>query len=203
MNQDRLQSGEFQLNSRDVTGAIRPLFDIAGSKVSTSILNTASPLNCLQNNYILVESEIPDTDVGACTATYRVPYDDGSAQGWTCESINQKLVFTKTFEENFLAPETGGGICYEVHITLDGELVKSVSNTDESCNPTIQNYSYKSIASEIKHVSPTSSELGAQVMSMVTPSLPIDRDRYVDFVGARGNYARIDYPQLFRVGVEA
>lgn len=37
---------------------------------------------------------------------------------------------------------------------------------------------------------------------MVTPSLPSDRDRYVDFISARGQYAKIEYPNLFRIRLD-
>lgn len=34
---------------------------------------------------------------------------------------------------------------------------------------------------------------------MFTPSLPFDRDRYVDFLGAKGNLKKIAYPNFFRI----
>ena len=42
---------------------------------------------------------------------------------------------------------------------------------------------------------------------MFSPSLPIDKNRYIDFIGANGigsdfGYQRIDFPQLFRVSVD-
>jgi len=34
---------------------------------------------------------------------------------------------------------------------------------------------------------------------MISPNLPIDRDRYIDFIRADNNYAKINYPYLFRI----
>ena len=69
-------------------------------------------------------------------------------------------------------------------------------------------YSFKKIPSHILHTSPTDEEFWAQVQSLFTPSLPIDSDRYIDFIWAKGwdasegyGYERIDFPQLFRVAV--
>jgi uncharacterized repeat protein (TIGR01451 family) len=69
--------------------------------------------------------------------------------------------------------------------------------------------SYKTIPSYILHTSPTSEEFGLQTQSLFTPSLPIDSDRYIDFIGANGGnatddygYQRIDFPQLFRVSLD-
>jgi hypothetical protein len=36
----------------------------------------------------------------------------------------------------------------------------------------------------VAHKSPTYEELDIEIKNMVTPSLPIDRDRYVDFKSA-------------------
>lgn len=60
-------------------------------------------------------------------------------------------------------------------------------------------YDFKSVPSWVEHKSPTKDEILAQSKSMITPSLPADRDRYVDFVSAKGESAKIMYPNLFRV----
>lgn len=67
------------------------------------------------------------------------------------------------------------------------------------------NYVYKTIPSYIMHISPTDEEFGAQINSMYTPSLPVDSDRYIDFIAAGGGttpeqlYRKIYFPQLFRI----
>jgi hypothetical protein len=37
---------------------------------------------------------------------------------------------------------------------------------------------------------------------MISPNLPIDRDRYIDFIRANNSYAKINYPYLFRVTLD-
>lgn len=71
--------------------------------------------------------------------------------------------------------------------------------------PSPETFSYKTIPSHILHTSPTDEEFWAQIKSMYTPSLPIDKVRYIDFIWAKWGaapsygYQRIDFPQLFGV----
>jgi hypothetical protein len=60
-------------------------------------------------------------------------------------------------------------------------------------------YGFKKIPSIISHTSPSAEDLKGQVESMITPSLPIDRNRYIDFISANGAYTKLNYPYLFRV----
>lgn len=102
-------------------------------------------------------------------------------------------------------------------LSLSGTVIKTKSVTQQcesdgqgggrSCQPcpAKKSYSFKTIPSYILHTSPTDEEFGAQVRSLYTPSLPIDKNRYIDFIGAKGGtapnygYQKIDFPQLFRV----
>jgi hypothetical protein len=34
---------------------------------------------------------------------------------------------------------------------------------------------------------------------MVAPNLPVDKDRYIDFIAQNGSYVKINYPYLFRI----
>ena len=96
-------------------------------------------------------------------------------------------------------------------MSLSGAIVKTKSIAqdcdDDGCSPCPdkKTYNFKSIPSYILHTSPTDEEFGSQVRSLYTPSLPIDKNRYIDFIGAKGGtapnygYQKIDFPQLFRV----
>jgi hypothetical protein len=68
-----------------------------------------------------------------------------------------------------------------------------------SCSDGGANYAFKKVTSYITHKSPTYEEIDAQVKAMVAPNLPIDKERYIDFISAKGNYKRIAYPSLFRI----
>jgi hypothetical protein len=63
----------------------------------------------------------------------------------------------------------------------------------------IVNYFYKEIPSYVEHKAPEPYDLYKQIQHKVTPNLPIDRDRYIDFMGANNTYQKILYPYLFRL----
>lgn len=82
---------------------------------------------------------------------------------------------------------------------LDGLLVDESYDIEES-SWIINRYDYKTISdSHMFHKSPTSDELKAQIESMVTPSLAVDKDRYIDFLLSNWSFAKINYPYLFRI----
>ncbi len=58
---------------------------------------------------------------------------------------------------------------------------------------------YKKIPSWIEHKSPTDEEYGAALRAKTTPSLAVDRDRYIDFISAKGTLSRIAYPNFYRL----
>ncbi|MDR0772571.1 MAG: hypothetical protein LBF15_06295 [Candidatus Peribacteria bacterium] len=49
------------------------------------------------------------------------------------------------------------------------------------------------------HKSPTATDLASQINSMMAPNLPVDEDRYIDFIAQNGAYIKINYPYLFRI----
>lgn len=59
--------------------------------------------------------------------------------------------------------------------------------------------SYKKIPSHIVHKSPDAYEIKSQIEARSTPNLSIDRDRYIDFISAKWNYKKINYPYLYRL----
>ncbi len=60
---------------------------------------------------------------------------------------------------------------------------------------------YKFIPSYVEHKSPSIEELNKQLDNMMTPSLPVDRDRYIDFIWVKWDYIKINYPYLFRLNL--
>jgi hypothetical protein len=60
---------------------------------------------------------------------------------------------------------------------------------------------FKSIPSYIEHKSPTFPEIEAQMGNMITSSLPVDKDRFIDFKNNSNNYQKIYYPYLFRLWI--
>ncbi len=49
----------------------------------------------------------------------------------------------------------------------------------------------------MRHISPTDEEITAAETNGVTPSLPVDTVRYLEFLTPKGNIARINYPNFF------
>ena len=185
LNQNSLWEGKFSLNSNDLKWSVRPIFDIAWSKKLSEASKNPSPLNCLNNNLILTE----DRRSSFCNTTYRVPINWKSAVNWSCETKNKKYNFTEKFEEIYK-----NSSCSIVN--LDSKIVKKSDNCEILWSKI---YNYKTIPSYITHKSPTTDELSKQFENLITPNLPIDKDRYVDFIWANGGYGKINYPYLFRI----
>lgn len=53
----------------------------------------------------------------------------------------------------------------------------------------------------MEHKSPTDEEYGIELGAMITPSLPSDRDRYVDYLDKDIAYQKIIYPNFFRIAL--
>ncbi len=58
---------------------------------------------------------------------------------------------------------------------------------------------YHTIPSVWSHISPTDDEIIAAKTNGMTPSLPVDQIRYVEFLTPKGNVARINYPNFFEL----
>lgn len=78
---------------------------------------------------------------------------------------------------------------------------KSGSDGDsETVNRTnYRNLSYHTIDGILYHISPTEEELKAAEKNGVTPNLPININRSVEFVTKKGNIVTIKYPNFFRM----
>ncbi len=185
-----------KLKSKDITNAVVPIYDILGALKSTDTTKNPDPRNCFNNNFILTEPN-----------------------NISCSSINSKLNYSYDFDytyKNF--PTLSVLPCEEHYLNLDWVSVKTYSNTDcastssttdnwdwttttttSTQTPTTKIYNFHKIASYIKHKSPTSDELYKQTQYMISPNLPIDKDRYIDFIWADNTYGKINYPYLFRV----
>ena len=185
-------SGDFALWARNVFGAIEPLFDIEWAKQVTDSSKIATPLNCFQNNYITTYSESPEFDGFdfSCETDLSVPINWNPVVEWSCDSTNQRYNFSDSFDSLYLWARPN--ICDGKRLVLDGTGVSCAGSTSGWAT-----HSYKKISSYIKHVSPTADEYAAQLNNQVSPSLPIDKDRYVDFISADGSYQKINYPNLF------
>ncbi len=221
------QSWELTLKDSNLNLAIRPLFDIKWGKKTTDKSKTPDPRNCFDNNYLLSYEEEMDlwnwneSDDNQCVPSYQLPIDWQSELNWTCNSTNKPYEYSIGFIDNYKAIEplpvflNQGDSCDITIISFS--WTERYSNKpawygwswslptqwwwddDEWCYPTIRNFDYKAIPSFIEHKAPTVGDLGEQTNAMISPNLPIDKDRYIDFIWASGKYVKINYPYLYRV----
>lgn len=115
-----------------------------------------------------------------------------------------------TFESSVLDYQTSWP-CIKGNLSLDGVNILSKNNsctssiTDESGALIIidstqyQDEIYHTIPSLFKHVSPTDEEINAAKMNTITPSIPVDMVRYVEFITPKWNTARLTYPNFFQI----
>ena len=187
INLDQNKAGEWELalSTRATNRSIIDLFDVKWSKEIFDPTKTLNPLQCYDTNFIKVFEELSDGE-GGMMANYKVwP----NPETWKCETLNTRFNLTKTY--NQLLWEN----CTMVYLDW---VAKHSFFLDDECSQ-IDTYHFKTIPSYIMHKSPTSYELTEEISSMVTPNLPIDRDRYIDFIWNGGVYEKIYYPNMFRV----
>lgn len=200
----------WQLKFQDYSNAIHPLYDINGALKNTNISNNPDPRNCFNNNFILTEAVDIDGNV-----TYRVPINGKSKQWWGCTTTNSKLGYTYDFDYTFKNFPTLSVAACETHtLYLDGVQKNNYSNLDcatttdpvtwssSTASPTSKIYNFHKINSWIEHKAPTADDVYKQTQYMISPNLPIDKDRYIDFIAADNSYGKINYPYLFRLWLD-
>lgn len=193
---------------------------------STTMMEVYSPLNCYKWVWILVEQstdEVAEWDA-SCEVTYSIEdkiewrCGTNNLEKWTVD-FNDVHTLVAWFEElstkTYWCDETppSYGWCNTASIYIDWELFWSYAaswatncgdgqdgNDDGGWWPDLIPcvFNYKTIPWYIMHESPTSSELATQVDWIAASALPVDKDKYVDFLWADLSYKKINYPYLFR-----
>lgn len=80
-----------------------------------------------------------------------------------------------------------------------GLALKNASGVSQS----VTKVRFKKVDSVLEHKSPTDEEYGAIARNMATPSMPVDRDRYVSFVSTKRDEEKIHYPNFFRISLSS
>lgn len=194
----------------DKSKAILDLFDIWGAQEVTSSSLVPSPLDCIDSNNYIYTNRV-DYDYGWGTnTTYNVPlsWNPSDRKNWSCKTDNIRYNLPQTYDDviaNLWSTE-----CTHKRVYVNWSKTHDVK-TERHCpapfdsdtcycgSRTRYDYYYKSVPSYITHKSPTSDEIRTEIQTMTTPALPVDRDRYIDFINTSGSYEKIDYPQLFRI----
>ncbi len=132
----------------------------------------------------------------------------GISPRYTCISNLASTGVTITFPSSISNYQTTWDCMYWT-LTLDGTSILkknnycSITEVDASGATYIidvtqyQDQSFHSIPSLFKHVSPTDEEISAANINTMTPSLPVDMVRYVEFITPKWNTARLTYPNFF------
>ena len=208
---------EYVLKSSNLEKATSTIFDITWTKASTWVENVPSPLDCLDNNYIVTKKRGYSPTYGGwsnqtstCVDILNVPINWTQAVWWNCSSVNENYTYKKSFDEVYkdLSWKSKYASCVNDVVNLWTKEVLKVDwvcfdqTTQTTLTPDKKIYNYKKIPSFITHTSPTTNELSAQTKSMISKALPIDKDRYVDFISADNSYWKINYPYLFRLKLD-
>ena len=202
-----------ELKSSNLDRAIRPIFDIKWAKKTQDETKVPTPLDCFENNYLLSYSERYEQDDSSdssswiCVPDLVLPINWRAAWNWDCGSINRSNNFDLSFDENLQRISTMSmwNSCDIVFMRIGSKNVMRIqwswtsSSDDDSCYPKTTWYFYKAIPSFIEHKAPTAEALGKQTSAMISPNLPINKDRYIDFISAKWEYVKIAYPYLYRI----
>ena len=222
-----LDTSTLRLKSSSLTNAIQPLFDIEWSYAIDDTSKIPSPLACKNANLLLTLSENGTVTSGG-NSTVRLCQSFNLATASTANICSKEYIVwtqyhSQTYDfENFYVANPANSIppsrfpCDEVTITHSNtpslytikkqfwvpEYLNRLGNQNSRCiEGWFTEYSYRFIPSSITHTSPTYDELTEQINNMITPNLPIDKDRYIDFISAKWNYKKVLYPALFRLWV--
>ncbi|MDD2566021.1 MAG: VCBS repeat-containing protein [Candidatus Gracilibacteria bacterium] len=223
IDQAALASGDtngnlLPLKATDYRRATKPIFDIVGGSqigydktsdnqiikkdVAGNDIKTVSPKDCLDFNWLYTGPDNLANEKSSCISNYS---NHESKYAFEPYSGNTFEELFKNIDSGKIYFNDGKGSTYQNrYIFLDGQKVKEkVENADQCLTNsqyiTYSKYYFKKIYGVVEHKSPTDEEYGAQLKNMTTPSLPVDRNRYVDFVSAKGNQKNFEYPNLFRI----
>ncbi len=210
---------QLQLWPHDLKWGIKPVFDILWAKKIQDTSKVPSPLDCFSEGVFLTtyKEKLEDRgeDGSVCVLDYQAPVLGKRAAGsWSCQIENIQSNPWLSFREEVESIQwSQTGTCAVRTLILDKNIFKEKTTweicrdrNDCSCPANQGVVEFKTIPSYILHTSPTDKEFGAQTTSLFTPSLPIDKNRYIDFIGAKWwtkaekyGYRRIDFPKLFQI----
>lgn len=186
---------DISLNNHNLSWSIVPLFDVWWAKRESNILNTNSPLDCLE--WVWIKTEEFWIVWEWCDKVYSIP----EKLAWWCNTDNlAKWTVNYNDIKSVVNWVKWAYSCPIKSVNLDWRnLVQGWFFWDECIE--LEEYNYKSIPSYVFHKSPIPEYLETQINNMTSPALPIDKDRYVDFIWADWNYKKINYPYLFRLNI--
>lgn len=196
-----MSSGIITLKPHIYTGFSKPIFDIAGSREleAGSPLHQNTPLDCYAKDFLLQQPF-------NCLTTHSRPIETLRDYKGYMADIQPEACTLKVVELDGSVVKQARGECI-----VDGPSSPDDTSDPDTCDePTVRvcsggtykkTYRFKTVPSVMMHKSPTDEEYGKELTSLTTPSLPSDRDRYVDFLNKQDAYTKITYPNLFRISL--
>jgi hypothetical protein len=181
LNIDTDNAGEWiiALNTFNTNNSLVPVFDISGSYIPKSLpYNSTNYQQCLNNNFYAYTLHDVDDIFSSPEVDYQLPalWLLPNKNEWSCLDIPKKAWFNDTFKSLQANGNCSGLTC-------------TINNTT---------YYFKKISSVVSHKEPIDETIRKQIKSGITPSLPIDKDRFIDFQNINWDYEKINYPYLFR-----
>ena len=230
INRNKAKSWNIELSNYNTKWAIEPLFDIWWSKQNSNLNNNPSPLDCFDNNLLSdtrsnwslwniswstckVNFKSKSTWWSCITDntnwnnTFNTRFEDFYKNSNISDISNVNDSYCATTDERWLITEfKDNNTSYNINKYYT-KKVYNVSSTwsllNFSCEKAwlYKEYNFKFIPSYITHKSPTSDELKWEIKTAITQDLPVDKNRYIDFIWAKWDLLKIDYPALFRVDI--
>jgi len=208
-------SGWLTAKSHNLLNSILPLFDIEWAKeVDSTIIsypnvpiseNANSYLDCEENNFITHSKWSYYNwwnNSQNKTETFHLPLNNNwslsfdEKTNWNCTTqAEREFNYIKSYEQLLTETREKESPNDEFNTIIVPKCTWLI------CIDGLYEISFKSIPTYVTHKSPTSDELKIQINNMVTPNLPIDKDRYIDYKWLKG-YEKINYPYLFRLWSE-
>lgn len=210
-----LETWTLDLKATDYRQATKQIYDVFGAKqiwynestdvqdVKTDVawkpIVAVSPKDCNEFNWLYTNPDNLPKAQWRCDNSYSTHISKYSYEPYTWNTFDSLMRNIKTWKIYF-----GGADYHNRYIFLDWANVKTDIENPDKCLRHQQfisydNYYFKRVYSAVEHKSPTDEEYWALLKNMAPTSVPVDRDRYVEFVSAKWNQKKFDYPNLFRV----
>ena len=166
------------LDSHNKNNSLVEISDLKWSSITTAVFDAPSYSQCLQSNYYSYTLYEVDDRFSSPDVYYQLPAlgklpDEGQ---FDCRVSPRKISDSNTYESL-----SARGLC-----------------TGTTCVDGKKRYYFKKISSTYQHKQPTLETIKQQIQYGLTPNLPVDENRYVDFKNTSDEYQKIEYPALYR-----
>ena len=175
---DKTSENGLTLDSHNKSNSLTEISDLKWASTTTAAFNAPSYTQCLQSNYYSYTLHEVDDRFSSPDVYYQLPALGklpGKGQ-FDCRVSPRKISNSNTYESLSARGLCSGTTC------VDGK----------------KRYYFRKISSVYQHKQPTLETIKQQIQYGLTPNLPVDENRYVDFKNTSDEYQKIEYPALYR-----